>query len=255
MLKKGMNPMISQIEQIELRRFNDEGIVEFGRRIVDARLNETNIDVEDLLTSDHFTEIIVARPVLGAPRNFERYEFCEYIHGVFEECRSELEGRRIQVLNDAGLWSWLAGHWASRLTPTKNKKPFVGESSRWIFEPQSARRDYRHMLASPYRVFAQSGGARSGLNLILTGLVWEWNRFFEQVASRKFLYTNPEALRALENLYWDKFKKKMKAGVTVAAVARFGFVFNQLELTWDLGGMPAEGIVELLPKEFEIWKS
>ncbi len=247
--------MISQIQPTELRRFNDEGVAEFRRRVADADLNEATIDVDGLLKSDQFTEIVVARPILREPKSFGRYEFCEYIHGVFEECRSEFEGKRIQVLEDSGLWSWLAAHWATRLTPTKNKKPFVGETSRWVFESQTARRDYRHMLASPYRVFANSGAAKNGLNLILTGFVWEWNRFFEQVASRKYLYMNSEVLRALELLYWDKAKKRRKADVTVAKVARFGFVLNQLELTWDLGGMTADEIVELLPKEFEIWKS
>jgi hypothetical protein len=246
--------MISQIRPTEIRRFNDEGVTEFRRRVSDAKLNGTVIDVDGLLTSDQFTEVLVARPVLHELEKFGRYDFCEHIHGVFDQCRSELEGRRIQVLNDAGLWTWLAARWSSQLTPTKNKKPFIGESPRWVFESQSAQRDYRHMLASPYRIFIQSGAARRGLNLILTGFVWEWNRFFEQVASRKNLYTNSEILRALDILYWDESKRKRKVGVTVAVVKRFGFVLNQLELTWDFGGMTSEEIITLLPKEFDNWK-
>jgi len=249
-----MNLMISQVQPTEIRRFNDDGIGEFRGRVVDARLNKTSINVGDLLTSDQFTEIVVARPVLGEPKSFERYEFCEHMHRVFGECRSEIEGRKIQVLNDAGLWSWLAAHWAPRLTSTKNKKPFVGEPARWVFESQSSWRDYRHLLASPYRIYSQNVGLRDGLNLVLSGPVWLYNEFFEQVASRKYLHTNPEALRAFEILYWDPRRRKEKDGAR-GVVNRFGVVFNQLELTWDLGGMRAEEIVELFPREFETWKS
>ena len=249
-----MNLMISQVQPTEIRRFNDDGIREFRGRVVDAKLNETSINVGDLLTSDQFTEKVVDRPVLGEPKSFERYEFCEHMHRVFGECRSEIEGRKIQVLNDAGLWSWLAAHWAPRLTSTKNKKPFVGEPARWVFESQSSWRDYRHLLASPYRIYSQNVGLRDGLNLVLSGPVWLYNEFFEQVASRKYLHTNPEALRAFEILYWDPRRRKEKDGAR-GVVNRFGVVFNQLELTWDLGGMRAEEIVELFPREFETWKS
>jgi len=246
--------MIKSTNLTDLRRFTPEGIAEFRRRVDLARLQKTQISVEGLLESDELTRVIVSQKVVGDPPSFERYVFCEFVHGIFKTHRIELENAKVNVLVDGGLWSWLAARWSSELTSTKGGKPFVGESSRWIFESQNGRRDYRHLLASPYRIYSQNVGLKDGLSLVLAGPVWIYNEFFEQVASRKYLHTNPEALRALETLYWDPKKKKEKDGAR-AVVDRFGVVFNQLELTWDLGGMTADEIVDLLPNEFEIWKS
>lgn len=245
--------MIRLTAKSDLRRFTPEGVAEFGRRVEIARLHKAEIDIEGLLESEELTQVVVDQKVLGDPPSFERYEFCEFLHGIFEAHRTALDHAKVNVLVDGGLWSWLAARWATRLTSTKGGKPFVGESSRWIFESQNGRRDYRHLLASPYRIYSKNVGLKNGLNLVLAGPVWLYNEFFEQVASRKYLHTNPEALRAIEILYWDKRKKREKDGAR-AAIERYGVVFNQLELTWDLGGMTAEEIVELLPKEFQIWK-
>lgn len=245
--------MIKSTIKTDLRRFTPEGVAEFGRRVDFARLHKTNIDLDGLLESDESTQVIVGEKVVGDPPSFERYKFCEFLHEIFETHRNALSHTKVNVLLDGGLWSWLAARWASRLTSTKGGKPFVGELSRWVFESQNGRRDYRHLLASPYRIYSQNVGLKDGLNLVLSGPVWLYNEFFEQVASRKYLHTNPEALRGLEILYWDPKRRKEKDGAR-AVVDRFGVVFNQLELTWDLGGMTAEEIVELLPKEFEIWK-
>jgi hypothetical protein len=245
--------MIKPSVVTDLRRFTPEGVAEFGRRVDVARLSKAHLDLNGLLESKDLTQVIVSQKILGDPPSFERREFCKYLHGIFEANRSALAQAKVNTLIDGGLWSWLAARWASQLTSTRNGKPFVGESSRWIFESQNGRRDYRHLLASPYRIYSKNLGLKDGLNLVLAGPVWLYNEFFEQVASRKYLHTNPEALRALEILYWDTRKKKEKEG-SRAAVDRFGVVFNQLELTWDLGGMTAEEIVKLLPKEFDAWK-
>jgi hypothetical protein len=245
--------MIKPSIATDLRRFNSEGIAEFGRRVDAARLGKTHIDLNGLLESNEFTQVIVSQKVLKDPPSFERYEFCKHLHGIFQANQTALSQLKVNTMIDGGLWSWLAARWAFRLTSTKNGKPFVGESSRWIFESQNGRRDYRHLLASPYRIYSKNLGLKEGLNLVLAGPVWLYNEFFEQVASRKYLQSNPEALRALEILYWDKKRKKEKEG-SRSVVDRFGVVFNQLELTWDLGGMTAEEIVKLLPKEFDAWK-
>lgn len=246
--------MIKSTAKTDLRRFTPEGVAEFRRRVDLARLNKTEINLDGLLDSAGMTQVIVGQKVLGDPPNFERYEFCKFLHGFFDTHQIDISNAKVNLLVDGGLWSWLAARWSSRLTSVKGGKPFVGESSRWIFESQNGRRDYRHLLASPYRIYSQNGGLRDGLNLVLAGPVWLYNEFFEQVASRKYLQSNPEALRALEILYWDPNKKRAKDGAR-AAVDRFGLVFNQLELTWDLGGMKADEIVKLLPDEFKIWTS
>ena len=245
--------MIRPSTATDLRRFTPEGVAEFGRRVDAARLGKTHIDLNGLLDSTEFTQVIVSERILRDPLSFERYEFCKHLHEVFKANQAALSQSKVNTMIDSGLWSWLAARWALQLTSTKKGKPFVGESSRWIFESQNGRRDYRHLLASPYRIYSKNLGSKDGLNLVLAGPVWLYNEFFEQVASRKYLYTNPEALRALEILYWDKKKKKEKEG-SRAVVDRFGVVFKQLELTWDLGGMTAEEIVKLLPKEFDAWK-
>jgi hypothetical protein len=246
--------MIKSTVKTDLRRFTPEGVAEFRRQVDLARLNKTKINLDGLLDSAGMTQVIVGQKVLGDPPNFERYEFCKFLHGIFATHQIDISNAKVNLLVDGGLWSWLAARWSSTLTSVKGGKPFVGESSRWIFESQNGRRDYRHLLASPYRIYSQNVGLKDGLNLVLAGPVWLYNEFFEQVASRKYLQSNPEALRALEILYWDPKKKGAKDGAR-AAVDRFGIVFNQLELTWDLGGMKADEIVKLLPDEFKIWTS
>ncbi len=81
----------------------------------------------------------------------------------------------------------------------------------------------------------------------------------EQAAARYETGGNPGIAEVLCKLYWDDNDSRPKRGAapnkkTPGTLRRFGDMIKQFSLTYDLSAIKADGLLDLLPAEFDKWK-
>ena len=159
---------------------------------------------------------------------------------------------------DPGLWAWLSLFYLDAVCPPgKDGRRRPGALARYIPEPAYNRR-YRHLLLGPFIIYDAHQGAADDADVVLTGAVDKMGDVVEQLASRQEFVSNRALLGAATQLYVDARSgtlKKGAGGKARASARRLAAVFNQLVLTWDLYGIAPARFVELLPPEFDRFRS
>ena len=243
---------------IALRRFNIAGLSEF-KHVLDAlRAGDDNAEASltALLDDEQFSEK-VSPPVSFDTRTFrDRLEFAEYAF-------LQLGGLDTGLVSaDAGLWSWLTVLYFDQVCPTTssgNRK--VLKEPHYIFKEGGTRFDfrnsYRHHLWLAWRVYSQNPTQPSQVLLRIPLSIHP--EIAEQIAGRQEFLTVPCLLGAADLLYWDDGSGKVKSGVagktSPATIRRLALVAGQFDLTFDLYGMTGEEFVDLLPAEFDRFRS
>jgi len=80
----------------------------------------------------------------------------------------------------------------------------------------------------------------------------------EQVTGSQHLVSNPNVVETYTSLYIDPstgWHKRGAAGAGRGSARRLSPVLNQFDRTFDLGSMSAAQIIDLLPAEFDRFKS
>lgn len=156
---------------------------------------------------------------------------------------------------DAGLWSWLALYYFDQLSPldaTGCRRP--REDYHYIPEHGGWRND-RHLLAGPCKLLLIHG---MNARLLLHPAVHQHGAFIYNLGFRRDLISNRGLIEAIDLLYWDRKRNAPKRGATTSSrpgsLQRLIDVIQQLEFNYDLHGMRADEILQLLPREFDAWK-
>jgi hypothetical protein len=174
-----------------------------------------------------------------------------------DDCFGRVGLRRETILGNKGLWTWLAYLWFEQLTNRRSN--ILKRDEHYICaETSNYRRYYIHLVSPPYIIYSHRG-LRPFSMLFLYNPPWEINDFTERVAANQFLISHVDVVEAIYSLYFDQSKGKPKPRATSRGVAgsvrSFIRVFQQLELTYDVYSMSPEEIIDLLPSEFDYWKS
>jgi hypothetical protein len=226
---------------------NEKGLKIFREFLNQLRVGEKPSAPLEILDDPEYSQSL--RNVEVDNRSFtSRLEAAEYLTNKL--------GGLTNVNYNAGLWAWLALFYFDQVCPsneTGNRN--VGEEARYI--PGSVSwRYYRHLLAGPFRIFQLHG---QGSKLLLTGPLDELGDFTEQLASRQELITNRAILGAATDLYFDPQRERPKRGAASTrrkpgTLRRFVDLVQQLDLTYDLYLLDPNGLVKLLPPEFDRWR-
>lgn len=241
---------------LQLREFNRVGMIKFNERLNRIRISRQWEPLDELLEDDGLTRVVTVEEVEFPSSFSSRYECGRFFSELFESCEADLERIGIDPQTSVGLWGWISAVLGDFLKGA-GKEPFIGEASRWIFMPHDFNRYYRHLLAGPYMIFEMHKDDPSLAAILLYNEVTKPNTaYVEQIASRPLLVDNKAAMRLIHDMYFDYSRNKPKrigeTGATVVAgdIRRFGVVFNQLALTWDVAGLTASELAAILPKEF-----
>jgi len=180
-----------------------------------------------------------------------RTEMGQYLVELFEAANID----RKNIVNNLGLWSWLALFWFDILCPpASDGLRKVRENARYIYS-LDWRDYYRHLVASSWMICDLH---REYSRLFLECPVYIHNDFVEQVASRQDIISNKPLVEVIDRLYWNKKtnspKKNSSNRHVPGNVRRLIAVVYQFELTYDLRRMTSSEILNLLDKEFNIWK-
>jgi hypothetical protein len=185
-----------------------------------------------------------------------RMELAEYL----QNCFAGAGLKREDVLPLNGLWTWLAYIWFDQLAPITNPATAqrdIKEDAKYICS--SDYRDYyRHFISGPYSIYSLQGADNS--RIFLYSPVNVLNDFIEQPAARQFIISHKNIVEAIHRLYFDfqggqPKKRGAQSRTRPGNIRRFVKVIQQFELTYDIYSMSAEKILNLLPPEFDGWKT
>jgi hypothetical protein len=240
--------------KMSIRKFNDNGIEQFRRYLAELRGGSTVPPPFSLLVDPKASETINSEAEIENREFKTRLELARYLDDVF----AEFEGDSIE--NDFYLWSWLSLFYFDQVCPVQSnstRKP--GRDYRHILEPGYPN-GHRHLLCGPYMVYSVYRlGDRLSKILLCTSIPIE-NKFHHELAGRQNLITNRGILEAVHSLYFEESGNRPKRGAQVKKAApgtfyRFIDIIQQLDLNYDLYSMSGEEVLELLPPEFDRWRS
>tara|TARA_Y100000590_G_scaffold51404_1_gene54023 strand:- start:4441 stop:5190 length:750 start_codon:yes stop_codon:yes gene_type:complete len=244
---------------INIRSLKTTGIDAFTRYLTDMRdhadlgsVSEydevAGVRRDEILYGERFSEEFP----LSIPLENEfpsRYELGTHLFQAFE--RGGFHRRDIDY--QKGLWSWLALFLLERLIQTSNGSMQIRLDEHYI---QSASRTvfYRHRVSSSWRAVADYG---ERARLFLYGVpLHTHGELMEQFASQGNM--TESIVEVADQLYWDHRTGTRKYGAMArdkGSIRRFVQVLKQFRRTYDLGTLPADDLLSLLPAEFDRFKS
>ena len=110
------------------------------------------------------------------------------------------------------------------------------------------------MHAGPYRIYRAHRLNPDNALILLGGPFGSHGEVVEQFASRLEIVTNRGLIESVTTLYWDTKGKKLRRGAggkDAGSARRLADVLLQFDVTWDLYSLSADGLLGLLPREFD----
>ena len=233
------------------RYFNQRGREEWANWLDSLRQDPSVSFPEDLLQRIDLTKAAPGGVILPAAVD-SKYDLAESLARPV----STIESKGLGVDQFPGLWDWLAAYYFDVLCPQKaDGTRILNELARYRWE-SDYRRKYRHRICGPVSLVRQLG---EHAKILLNGQPSTLTDWEEQAAARYETGGNPGIAEVLCMLYWDETTDRPKRGAapnkkTPGTLRRFGDIMRQFALTYDLSAISAQGLLDLLPKEFNKWK-
>lgn len=229
----------------KLGRLTAEGLELFGR-VMTGQVDESALDLDNP---------VLAQPVEGTT-SFEVRSFATAKEMAEAICRS-LAGNSAQALaGDIGLWAWLTIAVVDNLFPNIGGIRQIKELHRWYpAPPNDWQKAQRHLVRMPVLLLNAFG--RDADHLIC-GKPSVGPDIREQLTSQQDMFS-ANFQRACRALYFDDEKGTTKRGAGSkegpGIPRRLAVLRRQLDVTWDMTDLSPERILELLPAEFDRYKS
>lgn len=234
---------------MELRRFTQKGIETFREALAICREDPKSDISLDLLTSRELTDVYPSKLSVDLKGFVTKRDAAVYLNKLFGGLSKQ------DLLNDAGLWSWLSLFYFDVVCPKQSGERKIRNDYTYIFEPKSIRHFYRHLLFVSWRILDI---APTHNRLLLDSSISSLDKFTSEVVKRLYLTRIPCFFEVLDRLYWDESIGRARPGVTNFAKVTAGNLahrlpvrIRQLEKTYDLHSLTADQLIELLGEEFQ----
>ncbi len=242
-----------------VRAFNQRGIEQF-RAFLD-RFQEGDVSPNDssrLVTNLELSSLVEPRVNIDIPALASKRRLAQTICEAFEKSGySELPIRN--SVQTQGMWTWLAAA-AFRVIRSRRismGRPKLNNYTYYILNP-----DFRHLrnhrVAAPARIYWLYRDRIADARMLLHGHASERPRTEYDLAETQRWLMNRELVSAATTLYFEPTSSGHKRGSLSddrpGTLRRFLVLMRQLEVTYDLQGMSANQIIDLLPPEFNRWK-
>ena len=230
-----------------LRRFTDAGLRSWRDYLAEAKADGSAAPPLHLLTDPRLSEA-VADAATPDRRFHSRREAADFL----TELLAGLPESRVE--KDAGLWGWLTLRYFDSVAPPEGGRDVLN-AYRYDFEVDNPRHWYRHLLFIGWHAKRTAGGHD---RLFLDGPVASLDGPTEKTFASLSLVRIPAAFEVLDRLYWDDRRHRPRKGIVNKAVDskpgdlnnRLPRRLDQLELTYDLASLDADGLIRLLGEEF-----
>jgi hypothetical protein len=231
----------------DVRRFTDAGVLA-AKDVLTAFDNGELPDVDALLSDSKLTEDVGIEIEVRPFRN--RRDAADHLVTSLAPLDSSID-----VSRDRGLWTWLGLAWLDLLAPVQLGARMVREHWRWVLAVDDYQKYSRHLLAGPYFVALSHRDDLDRAMAVLVTKVESPGEIVAQLTTRYDIVRSPGIMLAATELYVDPSTttgfKRGAGGAGAGSPRRLAEVLLQFELTWDVVGMTAEQILQLLPAEFD----
>ena len=182
------------------------------------------------------------------PRTFNtRREAGEYLSSVLAPVRN-------QVMNDAGVWSWLGMYFLTGTAPktlSPNNMTLIFESGENTSNAgRSEQQTYRHYLWGSWRLYEQHGEKAA---FLLNQPISSLDDLSQRTFGSRRVFTSVGIVEVILRLYTDGRRKKRGHVHSPGGIRHLFRVLPQLELTYDVYGMEADAVLRILPEPFRRW--
>lgn len=245
-----------------VRVLNDEGVRRFAAFLdqlrVDSKMPVPFSLLHDPATSEaaEFVATIERNPHGKA---FESaYDLGDYLNGFV---LADVPKSRIS--RNYRLWNWLSLYLFDQLCPEENGERSPKETAAYVLGRQMVyTRYYRHLVRSAWLAVNRHGRFAKVLLKPISAKalapVAVRTDIPMQLSATQAFVESLSVVRATYLLYYDEATDKVKKGAGGSgggSPRRLVSILNQLDRTYDLHAAAAETIVELLPKEFDRFRS
>lgn len=160
------------------------------------------------------------------------------------------------LLPRAGLWAWLTFILRDQLFRLDaNGKRRLGAMHRWYpSDPNDWQKSQRHLVRMPVQLFYSFGIDADHLLCTPPSVLPEIR---EQLTSQQDMF-NLTFQRVARHLYFDGGNARLKRGAGGkggGSPRRLAKIRQQLDVTWDLEELGVERILEMLPSEFDRFRT
>ena len=231
-----------------VRRFNADGIEAFRRELAECRTAPTRDIPLEMLTDPMLTESVLPSVEIELRGFKTKGDAAVYFHQIFGGIPKQ------QLLEDAGLWTWLSLYYFEIVCPKHSGIRKVRNDYTYVYEAKSIRHFYRHLLFVSWRTLDI---APTHNRLLLSTSISSLDKFSSEVIKRLYMTRIPCFFEVLDRLYWDEKRGRARPGVTdfqkVTAgnlVHRLPNRIRPLEKTYDLHSLTADQLLSLLGEEF-----
>ena len=233
-----------------LKSLNRLGIEELRAYLARLRAGSAEAPPLTMLDDSAYTKELPVELGVAATPFASRFDLGRYLTDLLEPLGANVSHR------DVGLWAWLSLAWLDQVCPvdeTGKRQP--GRDYRHIPD-LGYRYQHRHLLLGPFQLYRRHGAHSA---LLLAGPLYAESGVYHEIASRQDLVANRGVLEAAQQLYLDAKRGRPKPGAQGSinhpgTVRRFVRVLQQLDVTYDIYGLTAKQILELLPPEFDAWR-
>ena len=233
------------------RRLTPAGI-EAARRFLAEVRAAPSADAEvphDILFGRDYSAELVRAPDVEPTALRTRRDAADYL-------RPRLEAVQRELADHAGFWSWLGMYYFAETAPrtangvlrlSPRDETFVVHAD----EDRSYQRRYRHYLWSAWRLQQAHG---SHADFLLDEPINSFGDIADRVFSYSRIFNAQGIVQLILRLYTEDGRQKPKFGRSPGGLRHLIRVLDQLERMYDVYGMPAEALMRILPREFDVWR-
>lgn len=236
---------------MNIRRLTEKGRQEYRDWLTTRKMGDA--PSKELLEGDDQTKIVFEVEVDVDKKFASRYEFGEYITGVF----SVLDAKAILSQEWDGLWDWLTVLYFDQFGQKDSKSWHYTVTRRG----HSGSLAYRHLARTAYEMYLRHGESS---RVMLAVPMDTWGDMSEQLTSRQKVAYHRGHIQAANALYMSGGKLRRGAAGRVkprarrnlgdtagkGGVARLALAVQRLSRTYDTHPLQLGGLLGLLPEEF-----
>lgn len=231
---------------VEVRAFNERGILEFSKMLVEKSTNISE-QVSNILFDDTLSE----------PLGFDidivhletRLEMGEHLWKYFGPGKAGFK-----QAGNREMWSWVSAAFLPILLGRQAKQSLIGETARWILS-DSILRQQRHLISSPFVIYSANYPNIENAMAALATPVTKPGEVVERIGGKRSMF-HGAAMGVATELYYDKKRMKLKRNSGTKGPGgpqRFSFFLGQIDLTIDYPIMDIDALIDLLPNEFNVF--
>ena len=239
------------MQVMQVRKLNSCGISKFSDFIEDCRSGGKQDIPLCLLTDDKSSKSIAINLRVVDKKFVSRFEIGAYLKKVFEGAKIQ------QLIGDRGFWSWFALLWFDQLCPVSNDgQREVAKEYNFILSKNHWHRP-RHAIYISWQLVNRYD---EDVKFMLNREPKIRGELTEQMMSRQQFLFSEAVIRLASMLYYDSnrasgYKRGAAGRDSAGCIARYISWLQQIEVTYDIFSISKEELQELLPSEFDRFRS